>query len=124
MELFGDGCYKHRAVMEFVVADRSSAVDRSTIAHWARTATDNEIGKHSSMFASVRPSCRSLLALRWCKMLIPSVGRIKASQPDNWCSVFQPAKEVLILVEDITLCYIIKYTIYVVKVKHNYLLCL
>ena len=29
-----------------------------------------------------------------------------------------------ILVEDIPLCYIIKYTIYVVTVKHNYLLCL
>ena len=27
-------------------------------------------------------------------------------------------------VEDIPLCYIIKYTIYVVTVKHNYLLCL
>ena len=30
----------------------------------------------------------------------------------------------LIVVEDIALCYIIKYTIYVVTVKHNYLLCL
>ena len=29
----------------------------------------------------------------------------------------------MLLVEDILLCYIIKYTIYVVTVKHNYLLC-
>ena len=55
------------------------------------TATERR--KQSSMFTSISPSCRSLLALRWYKMMMPSFGRINASQRDSSCSVFQPAKE-------------------------------
>ena len=87
MVLFGDVCYKHRAVTPTDVRRLKEAPPK--------TATATERGKQSSMFTSVSQSCRSLLTLRWCEMMMLSFGRINASQPNNSRAVFQPAKEVL-----------------------------
>jgi hypothetical protein len=53
------------------------------------------------------PKLEKLVALECCKVLMPSFGRIGASQPDKWLSVFQPAKQVLVassVISDIRRC--------------------
>ena len=111
MESVKGVCYKQRAVIEFLVAEKESvssinrglcnvcwsvAVERSTVGRWTLRVTASETGKVALCHLPSSGVLQQLLVLQCGGVMRPSVARIDTSHPDNRHSVLQPTKEVLV----------------------------